>query len=153
MPTIEELLRTSLQGATIEFDQAVKDLRNEVKSASSAVETITDGLATLSVAKVEDTADSAVYRVNFVMGRDKREVQAFVVPIKGYPITVYDSVRSIDSILPGTKVKDGAELHQAFEKMAEDRTSPLVILLAYVLRNKDAFAEVDEYGPPDEPDA
>lgn len=152
MPTIEELLRKTLNGANPEYERADRDLHNEVREASAAVRNITGGLADLVLVPEEDLPDAIVYRLDLVLGNDCRELKAFGIPYLGYPIRATDSVQVLrlgyggqvsTSVTLGyhlLECADVSSLHRLFEQMATSRDSALVRQLAYILRNRESLS-------------
>lgn len=128
MPTIEELLRASLQGANEKFDQANKGLHAAVVEAAKAVEAVTEGKATLRLWKQHSDMSSTRYALGVTVGEQHRQLSEFTVTGKGYPIhgKTGSDVQPFDS---------PEALSQYFKNLAADPNSPLIAFLAYIARN------------------
>ncbi|WP_162671899.1 hypothetical protein [Gemmata massiliana] len=135
MPTLEELLRASLKGANEKIDQANKDLHAAVVEAAKAVESVTEGKATLRLNATGSDESGTRYDLDVIVyggGNEARTLSNLGVPIKGYPIFRYTN-RNRDSTVERFDSVDALKAY--FQKLASDADSPLVGYLAYVVRN------------------
>ncbi|AMV23903.1 hypothetical protein VT84_05875 [Gemmata sp. SH-PL17] len=132
MPTLEELLRASLKGANVKFDQANSDLHATVVEAAKAVEAVTGGKATLRLFPIAKDDTATGYDLCVVtVGQQFRKLTSFTVTGAGYPIARHASPEQTAE----QHIKSSEELSSYFRKLASDPDSSLVAYLAYIVRN------------------
>jgi len=137
MPTLEELLQTTLKGVTEQYDKASGDLHRAVTELALAVKSITKGAASLLIRDVEidEVVDDTVYELSYVPHRgEPRGLGLFLIPSKGYPIRLYSHRGDLYKGASVRSFQSEDEIKQFFQKMVKDQTSPLISLLAYTLR-------------------
>jgi hypothetical protein len=132
VPTLEELLRASLQGANRQHNEADADLHREVVAAARAVEAVTDGRATLRLIRSAEDRAATGYDLCVVAidGSEPRKIDSFTVTERGYPI-----MRHVDLFETAEeKFRSADEVNGYFRKLAADPDSLLVAYLAYYTR-------------------
>jgi hypothetical protein len=128
MPTLEELLRTSLKGANEKFHQANEALHAAVVEATKAVEAVTGGKANLRLQKGGEDESSVRYELHVRTGDQARALGTFIVTKQG-------SIHRQGGVSTDTEQFDSPEqLSAFFQKLASDPNSRLVAFLAYILR-------------------
>ncbi len=139
--TLEDLLRSSIEGVNREFEEADRALHDEVTSAGQALGKISGGDLLLRLDLAAEDQDNIVYRF-FVNSKRSggANLGAFLVGLKGFPIFFGEDVESVQravrSGLVAGKIANHAELRAFFHKMASNPDSPLVQKVAYLMRKK-----------------
>lgn len=132
MPTLEDLLRASLQGANRQHNEADAALHREVVAAARAVEAVTDGRATLRLIRSAEDRTATGYDLCVVAsdGSEPRKIDSFTVTARGYPI-----LRHTDLIETAQEALHSADaVNDYFRKLAADPDSLLVAYLGYYTR-------------------
>jgi hypothetical protein len=134
MPTLEELLRTSLKGTNEKFDQANRALHAAVVEAAKAVEAVTNGKATLQLDEVRNDDAQTRYALGVVSKGtgEARTVTYLAVTRRGFPISRH---HDSDTSYPQESFDTPEKLSLYLQKLASDPDSPLVAYLAYFVRN------------------
>jgi hypothetical protein len=128
MPNYEEALRNALTALHGDFERADTDLHQEVAAAARALQSITQGIVTLKLVKLDEGETGRRYKL-VVSGRAvDADIEVFHVPPRGYPITVSGVA---------LRCKDKQALAEYFSQLASNPDSKLVIQAAYIMRKKD----------------
>lgn len=147
MSDLEQVLRSSLEKATVRFAQAKRDLNDAVASLKEDVMKITKGRASLSLEEVEEQEAFSRFVLCLVPGKMPLEMEAlgrvvlygFTIPTLGYPIAVHARLATIVNFggNPIASPADRQALQAFFREIAANPDSVLVTSLAHYLRRMD----------------
>ncbi|AWM39520.1 hypothetical protein GobsT_21430 [Gemmata obscuriglobus] len=139
MPTLEDLLRASLQETEEDVNEASNALHTSAVEIAKATEAVTKNQATVRLKVM--TGDETETRYNLDVTRNGapqgRTVACFGVPKKGFPITQYANWTE-DRVTAQFSSKE--ELAAFFQQLASNPDSPLVGYLSFLLRHPNAGA-------------
>jgi hypothetical protein len=151
MPTLEEMLQTTLKGVHENYEKASGDLHRAVAELAKAVQAISKGRASVVLKLRSFDQQDTLYDLEFALqsevptanrklsGRrgEQRLLGVFSVPPSGYPFYLYadpdDAERGRNDLRTFNSSKDIADHIQS---MVTDPASPIVALLAYALRQQ-----------------
>jgi hypothetical protein len=135
--SLEELLKTSLEGVNRAFQDADQALHAEVASASDALSKISDGTIQVKLEPAAESQDGAI-TYSFVVDKEKTtrdRLGWFRVTPKGYPI-LYSQNQMYLETGPRESISDGPKLKAFFHQMASNPDSSLIQKVAYLMRKK-----------------
>lgn len=147
MPTIEELLRSTLKGVNDQHSRADGDLHRAVAEVAKATQVLSGGLLTVRLYPAKSVAQSTRYvlRLHY-RNEESRFIGFYVVAASGYPIRFYDSEYLANDVTylpsaPTGQFDTPDEVNEHFRRIATDPSSPLVVYLAYAVRQLDEEAK------------
>jgi hypothetical protein len=143
--SFEELLRASLEGVNARFTVAEDDLIREAAEAAQGVERLTDGKATLTLQRIDETPKGVFYGLLLGPRGAGREIMAFRLHPAGYPIMVAGNSADIPE-RSWRQIDDRSKLSGLFSELASAPGSPVVVGVAYLLRRKSRKGESDGEG-------
>jgi hypothetical protein len=135
MPTFEEALRNNIKGPPEAYRVADFDLHQEVLQASDATARVTDNAYRLSIVRVGSPTDGAAYVLVLEDTRSLRTtpIDAFLVPMRGYPVFAVGHGGEQIDFRNGASLKDREAIHDYFNELAANPDSELVTRLAMQL--------------------
>ena len=129
MADFQAALQATLLGVNQAFASADADLHQEVVSASKAVATITNGIASLQLQPTRESEAGIQYALVLSANGEDAPLFYFTVPTQGYPIYT-----SATPTVAGEPLQNRQGLSDVFAQMAANPDSPLVRRLAFLLR-------------------
>lgn len=137
--TTEELLRDTLQRVNDRHSQAGRELHVAVDDVAQAVTSISGGLLRLSLRQLKVTPVFSLYELQTSYRNERGTfLAAYAVPISGFPITVCRSEEDALYCFPpgpqSEQITNTNELREHFRRMATDPGEPLVLDLAFAVR-------------------
>jgi len=135
--SLEEMLRSSLEGVNRAFQEADKALHSEVSSTNDALAKISGGVVQAKLDLFREDEDGLSYRFLLEAGRGRTvPLGAFRVSLKGFPILFGPDVTSVERGDFLEAIGDPSQLMAFFHKMASNPDSPLIQKVAYLMRKK-----------------
>ncbi len=134
--SLEEVLRSSLEGVNREFQEADKALHAEVTTTSDALSKITNGGVQANISLAVEQENGVVYSFYVQAKAFRIQIGAFRVTVKGFPIIFGQDPDSIARGQNLAEFRDRSQLREFFQNMASNPDSPLVQKTAYLMRKK-----------------
>jgi hypothetical protein len=136
--SLEELLRSSLEGVNRTFQEADQALHAEIATANDALSKISGGSIELKLHPAHEDDSGVVYILNVQAKKAAvGNLGYFGVGQKGYPIVVGSSLPPV-ALGQGLRINDRTALQAHFHEMASNPDSPLVQKVAFLMRKKQA---------------
>jgi hypothetical protein len=134
MSDLEEILKRTLGELTEGYKTATADLHDLAKRSSEAVLSITGLPVRLELNRARNFNTGTTYDLNITQGDVVHAIAGFIVPPTGYPISVGAATDENGQVKPSKKLQDKDSLTQWFADMLGSPKSPLVLRLAFMLR-------------------
>jgi hypothetical protein len=135
--SLEEMLRSSLEGVNRAFQEADKALHAEVSSTNIALAKISGGTLQVKLHLFREDEEGLSYR--FLLETNKARgvpLGAFRVSLKGFPILFGQDLASVERGDYSEAIGDSSQLMAFFHNMASNPDSPLIQKVAYLMRKK-----------------
>ncbi|HXD88545.1 MAG TPA: hypothetical protein VN641_18795 [Urbifossiella sp.] len=137
MSDLDTILKNTLKGVTEKFDTARHDLHEQVAKLAKAVQSVTDGMASVELVPSTNPATNnekaILYHLSFFSpGQgERRALKNLRISMDGYPISV--TTQDPPEV---ANIQNRQQLEEMMQKMVSGKDSSLVAMIAFVLRNK-----------------
>jgi len=135
--SLEELLRSSLEGVNREFQEADQALHSEVVRTSDALSKITEGVVQVKLGLISEDENGIIYSFSIDAKKSNHALLGvFLVSVKGFPIMFGPDAKLVKRGEDSVTIRDLSQLRDFFHNMASNPDSPLIQKVAYVMRKK-----------------
>lgn len=136
--SLEEQLKAALEGINHQYELARNQLFKHVEELSAAAQSATNGAITLKLDTQNDDGEGRTFLLSVIERTDatvtKNGIMSYFVPLAGYPIHAGSAANVAKQ--PTVVISDSEQLARHFSDLASNKSSPVVVRLAYFLRSK-----------------
>lgn len=134
--SLEEKLKSTLEGLNRGFFEADEDLHRQVFAANEAIDKITNRKVTLKLERHIEEDNGVGYHFRIQSGDMSSSVGYFYVSTRGYPIFYARNDHAFRNKAAVTSLNDRTALSDLFSDLATNPDSPLIQSVAFFMRRK-----------------
>jgi hypothetical protein len=128
-----ETLEKSREG----FEKADNEFRSTLNELNDSIAQVTKGKFSLSFSLLAEEEEGTTYRLDINEGNDSKEIGAYRISLKGYPIDYGDYDQIIERFHSQGYLMSKVHLENHFKAMTENPDSTLMTFIAFKRRSED----------------